>query len=305
MSENTQLFKQISIIGFGLIGSSIAHGVRAAGLAGRIVCVDINPKVCKTVDALRLADQSFTSLSEGVKGSDLVIICTPVGAMKVVGQAISEVLEEGALVTDVGSVKSSVIETLADVLPDHAEFIGGHPIAGTENSGPEAGFADLFRDRWFILTPTQQNSVKAIERVSALWDSLGARIEIMEPHHHDLVLGITSHLPHLIAYTIVDTANNLEDDIKSEVIKYSASGFQGFTRIAASDPVMWRDVFLNNKEAVLEILGRFSEDLSDMQRAIRKGNGDYLFNVFSRTRKIRRDIIDLGAAGKPSPSSDE
>lgn len=299
------MFKQISIIGFGLIGSSMARGIKERDLCERLLCVDINPKICETAIDLGLADQSYTSLSEGVKGSDLVILAVPVGAIKVVGEAIGDALMKGALITDTGSVKTSVIETLDGSLPDHVEFVGGHPIAGTENSGPESGFAALFHDRWTVLTPTQDNSIKSVEKITALWEALGAKIDIMEPHHHDLILGITSHLPHLIAYSIVDTANGLEDDIKSEVIKYSASGFYGFTRIAASDPVMWRDVFLHNKDAVLEILQRFDEDLTALQRAIRKGDGDYLFNVFSRTRKIRRDILDLGETAKPYSIQDK
>lgn len=294
------MFKQISIIGFGLIGSSIARGIKEHKLCDTLVCVDINPKTCKKVEELGLADETTTSLSEGVKGSDLVILCSPVGTMKVVGDAISDSLQPGAIVTDVGSVKGSVIETLNDLLPKGVEFVAGHPIAGSEKSGPENGMADLFQDRWTILTPSESNSIKAVERVTAIWNALGARIEIMDPKHHDLILGITSHLPHLIAYSIVDTANNLEDDIKSEVIKYSAGGFYGFTRIAASDPVMWRDVFLHNRDAVLEILQRFDEDITALQRAIRRGDGDYLFNVFSRTREIRRDILELGEAAKPN-----
>lgn len=300
-----KIFKQVSIIGFGLIGSSIARGLKQAGAAERIICVDINPKVCKIADDLGLADASFTSLSEGVKGSDCVILCVPVGAMRVVGQAIADSLEPGVVLTDVGSVKQSVIDMLAEELPEDAEFVPAHPIAGTEHSGPENGLADLFQDRWCILTPPSTVSIRSVEKITALWEALGANIEIMEPLHHDLILGITSHLPHLIAYTIVDTANDLEEDIKSEVIKYSASGFRGFTRIAASDPVMWRDVFLHNKDAVLEILGRFSEDLAAMQKAIRQKDGDYLFKVFSRTRTIRREVMDLGAAGVPSPEREK
>ena len=295
------MFEQISIVGFGLIGSSLARAVRRAKLAGRIVAVDINPGVCKQAQDLILADHATTNLAQGVEGSDLVVLCVPVGAMGLVMQAVQKSLHPGALLTDAGSVKRAVIDAVVPYLPPGVDFVPAHPIAGSERSGPAAGLADLFDQRWCILTPTPATSLKAMERATAFWEGVGARIEIMEPEHHDLVLGITSHLPHLIAYTIVDTACNLEDDIKSEVIKYSASGFRGFTRIAASDPTMWRDVFLNNKAAVLEILQRFSEDLTAMQRAIRKGDGDFLFNAFSRTRDIRQAILGLGPEGIPSP----
>jgi len=295
------MFKQISIIGFGLIGSSLARRIKKDALAGRLICVDINPSVCEKAMALNIADDATTNLAQGVEGSDLVILAIPVGAMDVVCQAIAGSLTQGAYVTDVGSVKNVVLETAQKHLPDHVHLVPAHPIAGTEHSGPEAGFAELFDERWCILTPADTTPITAVEKVSAFWQACGARIEIMEAHYHDLVLGITSHLPHLIAYTIVDTANNLEDDMKSEVIKYSASGFRGFTRIAASDPTMWRDVFLNNKTAVLEILGRFTEDLTAMQKAIRQGDGDYLFNVFSRTRQIRREVMGLGPEGFPAP----
>ncbi|MCD8526318.1 MAG: prephenate/arogenate dehydrogenase family protein [Alphaproteobacteria bacterium] len=295
------MFKKISIIGLGLIGSSLARITMNKQLAETLVAVDINPKVCDKVRELGIAHEATTSLSEGVKNSDLVILCVPVGAMGLIGEAIAPFLKDKAIVTDVGSVKQAVIDALKPHLPQTVELVPGHPIAGTEHSGPESGFPELFEGRWTILTPLHNTSVEAIDKVSAFWQECGAKIEIMEAAHHDLILGITSHLPHLIAYTIVGTADNLEDDIKSEVIKYSASGFRGFTRIAASDPTMWRDVFLNNKRAVLEILQRFSEDLSTMQKAIRQGDGDALFEAFSRSRQIRKQIMEMGPEGYPSP----
>lgn len=295
------MFKQISIVGFGLIGSSLARRIKKDQIASRIVCVDINPNVCEKALELGITDDATTNLAQGVEGSDFVVLAVPVGAVGVVCEAISSSLEKGVHITDVGSVKNIVLETAKEKLPDHVCFVPAHPIAGTEHSGPEAGFAELFDERWTILTPDSTTPISAVEKVSAFWQAVGARIEIMDAHHHDLVLGITSHLPHLIAYTIVDTANSLEDDMKSEVIKYSASGFRGFTRIAASDPTMWRDVFLNNKTAVLEILQRFTEDLTAMQKAIRQGDGDYLFNAFTRTRDIRREVMGLGPEGFPAP----
>jgi cyclohexadieny/prephenate dehydrogenase len=295
------MFNKICIIGLGLIGSSIAHNIRNHNLAVKLVAVDINPKVCEKVMELGLADEVTTSLAKGVTDADLVILCSPTGTMAVVADSIGPYLMNGAIVTDVGSVKGAVIKVLKERLPEHVEIVPGHPIAGTEHSGPEAGFAELFEERWCILTPLPETSIRAVEKVTKLWEACGAKIELMDAAHHDLVLAITSHLPHLIAYTIVDTANNLEEDIKSEVIKFSASGFRGFTRIAASDPVMWRDVFLNNKDAVLDILQRFTEDLTEMQKAIRKGDGDHLFKTFTRTRAIRRQVIDLGAETLPSP----
>ena len=295
------MFNKVCIIGLGLIGSSLARNIKAHNLAAHLTCVDLNPKVCEKGMELGIVDQATTSFSVGVENADLVIISAPVGAMGVVASAIAEYIKSDAIVTDVGSVKGSVVRDLKEHLPDTVEIVPGHPIAGTEHSGPEAGFEELFRDRWVILTPLPETSLRAVDRVSAIWDACGAKIEIMDAKRHDLILGITSHLPHLIAYSIVDTANDLEEDTKSEVIKYSASGFRGFTRIAASDPVMWRDVFMNNQEAVLEILQRFTEDLSALQKAIRKGDGDYLFNVFSRTRDIRRRVIERGEETLPSP----
>lgn len=290
------MFKKVTIIGLGLIGSSMARGILQQGLAEQLVAADKDQAVCDKVLELGIADVATTSLKEAVQDADLVIIAVPVGAVEDVGRSIGPYLMPGAIVTDVGSVKQSVVDALKPSLPSSVHLIPAHPIAGTEFSGPEAGFAELFHGRWAIITPLPDSSIKAVEKITALWEGLGSTIEIMDPQHHDLVLGITSHLPHLIAYTIVGTATDLEDDVKSEVLKFSASGFRDFTRIAASDPTMWRDVFLHNRVAVLEILQRFTEDLTAMQKAIRRGDGNYLYEVFSRTRSIRRQIIELGQA---------
>ncbi len=295
------MFKQITIIGFGLIGSSIARGIRQNNLAQRLVCADLSRDVCETVQRLGLADEVTTDLAKGVRGSDLVILSIPVGAMAAVAERIALALMPGCIVTDTGSVKTSVMQTLQHKLPAKVHVIGGHPLAGTENSGPESGFAELFVNRWCVLTPLRHTELTAVEKMTVFWEALGSNIEIMDPEHHDLVLGITSHLPHLIAYTIVGTATDLEEDLKGEVIKFSASGFRDFTRIAASDPVMWRDVFLNNKDAVLEILQRFTEDLTAMQKAIRKADGEFLYQRFKETRDIRRAIIDAGQANYVYP----
>lgn len=291
------LFQKISIIGFGLIGSSLARCIRKYNLAKEIVCVDRDVSVCKTAVKLKLCDRADTDLRKGVEGSDLVVLAVPVGACGAVVEQIRYSLKEGAIVTDTGSVKGAVVDAVLPHIPEKAQFIPAHPIAGTEHSGPEAGFAALFKDRWCIITPLPDSDIQAVEKVTQLWEGCGSVIEIMDVRRHDLILGITSHLPHLIAYTIVGTATDLEEDTKDDVIKFSASGFRDFTRIAASDPVMWRDVFLNNREAVLEILQRFTEDLTGMQKAIRKGDGDYLQAMFTRTRDIRRQIIEAGQAG--------
>lgn len=290
------MFERITVIGMGLIGSSITRAVQKHGLAKTLVAVDLDKDVCQTVIELQLADFVTSDVAEGVKDSDLVILCVPVGAMAAVAKAMASSLKAGAIVSDVGSVKVAVIEAIQPHLPDTVDFVPAHPIAGTEFSGPKSGFPELFIGRWCILTPLPQTGIKAVEGLTKLWEAFGARIEIMGAKHHDMVLGITSHLPHLIAYTIVGTASELEDDTKSEVIKFSASGFRDFTRIAASDPTMWRDVFLNNKEAVLELLQRFTEDLTAVQKAIRQGDGDYLYNKFDKTRGIRKAIIDQGQA---------
>ena len=295
------MFEKITIIGIGLIGSSLAHGIRKTGLAKKIIAADINQDVCDTAKKLDIADTVTTDIRQSVIDSDLVILSVPVGAYASVGKQIAPTLKSGTVVTDVGSVKQSVIDVFSPSMPDNVHFIPGHPVAGTENSGPESGFAELFEGRWCILTPLQDTNIKAVKQITEFWETLGSQVEIMSPKHHDLILGITSHLPHLIAYTIVGTADDLEDDIMSEVIKFSASGFRDFTRIASSDPVMWRDVFLNNRDAVLDILQRFTEDLTALQKAIRQGNGQFLFDTFSRTRHIRREIIEQGQAGYKAP----
>lgn len=295
------MFKQVTIIGFGLIGSSIARAIRQNSFSTRIICADMSRAVCDTVLHLGIADDVTTDLAKGVKNSDLVILSVPVGAMAAVAEKIAPHLSAGCVVTDTGSVKAAVMKCLQPRLPASVHIVGGHPIAGTEHSGPEAGFAELFQNRWCILTPMPHTELGAIEKLTQLWEMCGANIEIMDAEHHDMILGITSHLPHLIAYTIVGTATDLEEDLKGEVIKFSASGFRDFTRIAASDPVMWRDIFLNNKDAVLEVLQRFTEDLTAMQKAIRKGDAEHLYQRFKETRDIRRAIIDAGQAGYAYP----
>ncbi len=290
------MFKQITIIGFGLIGSSLARAIIEHKIADNIVCVDGDQTVCNKVLSMGLADDATTDPTLGVAGSQLIIFCVPVGMMGPIMQKIETHIDPGNIISDVGSVKETVIEAIQPYVPEHSHLVPGHPIAGTEFSGPEHGFAELFINRWAILTPLPHTELKAIEKVTKFWEACGSNVEIMEPAHHDLVLGITSHLPHLIAYTIVGTATDLEDDIKSEVIKFSASGFRDFTRIAASNPTMWRDVFLNNKDAVLEVLQRFTEDLTALQKAIRKQDGEYLYSTFEETREIRREIIDAGQA---------
>lgn len=290
------MFEKVTIIGMGLIGSSVARIILKKRLAKVLVAADASLDVCKRVHDLGLAHKVTDNLTEAVEGADLIMIAVPVGAMRIVAERIAPALEQGAIVTDTGSVKMAVIDAVKPFCRPGVEFVPGHPIAGTEFSGPEAGFTELFENRWCVLTPLPDTSVRAVEKVTKLWEECSARIEIMDPAHHDLVLGITSHLPHLIAYTIVGTATELEDDIKSDVIKFSASGFRDFTRIAASDPVMWRDIFLNNKSAVLEVLQRFSEDLTALQKAIRQGNGDYLYDVFTKTRAIRKQIVEQGQA---------
>jgi cyclohexadieny/prephenate dehydrogenase len=286
-------FARITIIGLGLIGSSIARGV-AAGMTGATVTgYDADPEVRATAQAIGLCDDIADSAGAAVIDADLVVLCVPVGAMADAAAEIAADLPADAIVSDVGSCKAAVVEALTTALPG-AVIVPAHPVAGTERSGPEAGFAALFHRRWCILTPPEGTPALATERVAAFWRLLGADIEVMAPDHHDRVLAVTSHLPHLIAYTIVGTASDLEEVTSSEVIKYSAGGFRDFTRIAASDPTMWRDVFLANREAVLDMLQRFSEDLSELQRAIRWGKGDVLFDTFTKTRAVRRSIIEQG-----------
>ncbi len=286
-------FARVTIIGLGLIGSSVARAVRATMPTVRITGYDADPDVRATADRIELADDIADSAGAAVIDADLVMLCVPVGAMGAVAAEFADDLPTDAIVSDVGGSKESVLAALRAVLPD-ATIVPGHPVAGTEHSGPEAGFATLFRGRWCILTPEQGTAEVHVLRLRAFWEALGAQVEVMTPKHHDLVLAVTSHVPHLIAYSIVGTASDLEEVTQSEVIKFSAGGFRDFTRIAASDPVMWRDVFLNNREAVLEILQRLTEDVTMLQRAIRWGDGDQLFDLFTRTRAIRRSIIEQG-----------
>ena len=286
-------FARVAVIGLGLIGSSVARAVREAMPGVRLTGHDADPQVRETARALALVDDVADHPGAAVLDAELVVLCVPVGAIGAVAAELAPDLPAGVIVTDVGSSKASVAQALAEALPGVA-VVPAHPVAGTERSGPEAGFATLFRNRWCILTPAEDADSVAVERVAEFWRRLGADIEQMAPEHHDRVLAVTSHLPHLIAYTIVGTASDLEEVTQSEVIKYSAGGFRDFTRIAASDPTMWRDVFLNNREAVLDMLQRFSEDLSALQRAIRWGQGDELFDRFTRTRAIRRSIVEQG-----------
>ncbi|MEH3046051.1 prephenate/arogenate dehydrogenase family protein [Sphingomonas adhaesiva] len=286
-------FARVAIIGLGLLGSSIARAVRQSMPTVRLTGHDASAAVREVAQRIDLVDDVADTPGAAVIDADLVILCVPVGAMEAVARDIADDLPADAIVSDVGSCKASVARALSAVLPP-ARVVPAHPVAGTEKSGPEAGFATLFRGRWCIVTPLADSDPVAVERVATFWRGLGADVEQMTPDHHDLVLAVTSHLPHLIAYTIVGTADDLEQVTQSEVIKFSAGGFRDFTRIAASDPTMWRDVFLSNKDAVLEMLQRFSEDLSQLQRAIRWGDGDALFDRFAKTRMIRRSIVDQG-----------
>ncbi len=290
------LFERVALIGIGLIGSSLALAIRHHRLARRVVCADRDPEHVRLALDLGLVDEASTDLAAMLAGADLVVLCTPVGSFGTLAGDIAPLLAPGATVSDVGSVKELVLREVAPKLPAGVHLVPAHPIAGTEHSGPKAGQVELFQGRWCILTPPEGTDPQAVSKVRALWEGVGSMVEIMEASHHDRVLAITSHLPHLIAYTIVDTAVGLEDSTQSEVIKFSASGFRDFTRIAASDPVMWRDIFLNNREAVLDILQRFTEDLTRLQRAIRRGEGDTLQELFTRTRRIRRSIIDAKQA---------
>ncbi len=286
-------FARVAIIGLGLIGSSIARAIRSAMPGAQIAVADADPAVCAAAQRLELADVISDDARVAVADADLVILAVPVGAIDSVAASLVGAVAPGAIISDVGSSKAGVLASLSTAFPDHA-VIPAHPVAGTENSGPEAGFASLFRGRWCILTPAADADTVAVARVTAFWEGLGAEVEVMDAVHHDRVLAVTSHLPHLIAYTIVGTASDMEEVTKGEVIKYSAGGFRDFTRIAASDPVMWRDVFLSNREAVLDMLQRFNEDLSALQRAIRWGDGDALLALFNRTRDIRRSIVEQG-----------
>jgi len=300
-SERAPMFKRLALIGVGLIGSSISHAARRAGLVGEIVGASPTPATRERAVELGLVAKMYADPADAVRGADLVILCSPVGTYEAVAKAIGPHLEQGAIVTDVGSVKCAVVRDVAPHVPEGVHFIAGHPIAGTEQSGPDAGFAELFDGRWCILTPGDTVDKDALAKLQEFWRRLGSEVEIMAPEHHDMVLAITSHLPHLIAYNIVNTAAHLERVTDTEVIKFSAGGFRDFTRIAASDPVMWRDVFLNNKDAVLEMLGRFSEDLSALQRAIRFGDGETLEKLFTEARAIRRGVIH---ANQDTPQPD-
>jgi len=295
------IFNRLALIGIGLIGGSIALAAKKHGPAGHVAASSRTAKTLARAKELGLGDSWHEDPAEAVKNADCVILCLPVGASGEVAKAIAPSLKPGAIVSDVGSVKSSVVAQMSPHLPKTVHFVPAHPVAGTEYSGPDAALVDLFENRWSILTPPAGTDPAAVERLAKFWRGLGANVEVMDPAHHDLVLAITSHVPHLIAYNIVGTAAHLEAVTESEVMKFSAGGFRDFTRIASSDPTMWRDVFLHNREAVLEMLGRFSEDLTALQRAIRYGEGDKLFDLFTRTRAIRRGIIE---AGQETPAPD-
>ena len=302
------IIDRLALIGIGLIGGSIARAAREYAVAREIVATARSEATRKRVVELSIADKVVATNAEAVKDADLVIICVPVGASGPVAQEIAGSLKRGAIVSDVGSVKGAVLKDMAPHIPSGVHLIPAHPVAGTENSGPDSGFAELFVNRWCILTPPDGADAAAVEKLQAFWSALGANVEVMTAEHHDMVLAITSHLPHLIAYTIVGTAEEFSTVSRSEVLKFSAGGFRDFTRIAASDPTMWRDVFLHNKDAVLEMLAQFSEDLAKLTRAMRRGDGDTLFDHFTRTRAIRRGIVQIGqdsAApdfGRPHPA---
>ncbi|SMC65728.1 prephenate/arogenate dehydrogenase family protein [Primorskyibacter flagellatus] len=288
------IYEKVALIGLGLIASSMFWASKRGGLAREISGFARSEATRDTARRIGLCDVVSDSVIEAVKDADLVVLCVPVGVMGAVAQEIAPHLKPGCTVSDVGSVKGAVVEAVAPHLPKDVHFVPGHPLAGTEHSGPESGFATLFDDRWCLLVPPDGTDPDAVAKLRRFWEALGANVEEMDPEHHDLVLAVTSHTPHLIAYTMVGVADDLGRVTDSEVIKYSAAGFRDFTRIAASDPTMWRDVFLNNKQATLEILGRFTEELFALQRAIRTGDGDELFDYFTRTRAIRRGIIEAG-----------
>ncbi|MEP4036300.1 prephenate/arogenate dehydrogenase family protein [Pseudophaeobacter sp.] len=291
---STVIYNRVALIGLGLIASSMFWAMKRAGLAGEVTGYARSAETRDTARRIGLCDRICDSAAEAVEGADLVVLCVPVGAMGPVMSEIGPVLKPGATVSDVGSVKAHVIEAVAPHIPEGVHFVPAHPLAGTEHSGPEAGFAELFDNRWSLLVPVEGSDRAAVDQLRALWEGMGANVDEMDADHHDLVLAVTSHAPHLIAYTMVGVADDLRRVTDSEVIKYSAAGFRDFTRIAASDPTMWRDVFLTNKEATLEILGRFTEELFALQRAIRTGDGDHLHDYFTRTRAIRRGIIEAG-----------
>lgn len=288
------IYKRVALIGLGLIASSMFWAMKRGGVAGEVTGYARTEATRSTARRIGLCDRVCDNIADAVDGADLVVLCVPVGVMAAVAAEMAPHLSPGATVTDVGSVKREVIDAVRPHLPENVHFVPGHPLAGTEHSGPESGFAELFNNRWTLLVPVAGSDPEAVARLGTFWKALGANVEEMDPDHHDLVLAVTSHAPHLIAYTMVGVADDLRRVTDSEVIKYSAAGFRDFTRIAASDPTMWRDVFLNNKDATLEILGRFTEELFALQRAIRTGDGDHLFDYFTRTRAIRRSIIEAG-----------
>ncbi|WP_298933931.1 prephenate/arogenate dehydrogenase family protein [uncultured Ruegeria sp.] len=290
----SQIYDRVALIGLGLIASSMYWAIKRAGLANEVTGFARSTATRDTARRIGLCDRVCDTAQEAVQGADLVVLCVPVGAMAAVAKDIAPVLKPGVTVSDVGSVKRHVIKSVAPHIPEGVHFIPAHPLAGTEHSGPESGFAELFDNRWSLLVPVDGSDPDAIARLRAFWEGLGSNVDEMDADHHDLVLAVTSHAPHLIAYTMVGVADDLRRVTDSEVIKYSAAGFRDFTRIAASDPTMWRDVFLTNKDATLEILGRFTEELFALQRAIRTGDGEQLFDYFTRTRAIRRGIIDAG-----------
>ena len=314
MSQSEPLFERMALIGLGLLGSSLALVAKREGLAGHVAGSTRSKETRDRAYELGFLDSVHETALEAVEGADLVVLCSPVGTYGDLAEAMAPGLQRGAIVTDVGSVKQAVVRDVGPHMPAGVHLVPGHPVAGTEQSGPDAGFAELFEDRYCILTPPPGTDEVAIEKIAEFWRRAGSMIEIMDPHHHDRVLAITSHLPHLIAYTIVGTASDLETQLireaaegsdvvrTREVIRYSAGGFRDFTRIAASPPEMWRDIFLNNRETVLEMLGRFTEDLTALQRAIRWGEGDKLYDWFERTREIREGVVDMRQAGSFNPA---
>lgn len=290
----TVIYNRVALIGLGLIASSMAHAMRAGGLAGQIVGHAKSAETRGVALEIGICDHVYATGAEAVAGADLVVLCVPVGAMAEIAEEIGPHLMPGCTVTDVGSVKQAVIDAVSPHIPGGVAFVPGHPLAGTEHSGPRSGFASLFKNRWCLLTPSPQSNPEAMAKLRSLWEAMGSNVDEMDAAHHDLVLAVVSHTPHLIAYTMVGVADHLAQVSNSEVIQYSASGFRDFTRIAASDPTMWRDVFLYNKEATLDILGRFTEELFMLQRAIRMGDGAQLHAYFTRTREIRRGIVEAG-----------
>ena len=299
------LYQKVALIGVGLINGSLARGLQRHGLAGEITGYSRSRASVDKALEIGFIDSGGCDAAAVVEGADLVVIGTPVGVSGEMAAAFAPALKAGATLTDVGSVKAAVVRDVGPLVPEGVHFVPGHPVAGTEHSGPESGFAELFDGHWCILTPPPGTDQAAVERLAGMWRRLGSNVEFMDAKHHDVVLAVTSHLPHLIAYNLVGTASDMEEVTASEVVKYAGGGFHDFTRIAASDPTMWRDVFLNNREAVLEVLGRFSEDLTALQRAIRWGEGDILFDLFTRTRRIRREVIAAGQAEVPHPPEEK